>query len=197
AEPSSTTVSSSGRPSTDAMIPSQRRLRAAPPETRPTCGSTPSSRSSSSESRRPDAPPSSTPRTSAPRSCLRDSPSNTARAPRSVDADPERRGGLVAGAGDLRRLVDGRQPLARDLERLEHLVAPAPPRHVEEERPRGVGDVDRVPPAQAEPHVVLRQEDVPDPRVRLRLVAAEPEELRRREPRQRAVPGQLDQPLEA
>ena len=68
AEPSSTTVSSSGTPSTDATISSQRRLRAPPPDARPVVGETPSSRRSSSESRSPNATPSSTARTSEPRS---------------------------------------------------------------------------------------------------------------------------------
>ena len=70
------------------------------------------------------------------------------------DADAERARGLVAGPGGhrhavgrgpghLRRLQRARQPLARDLQGLEHLVAPAPARDVEQQRAGRVGDVDR------------------------------------------------------
>ena len=45
--------------------------------------------------------------------------------PGPVDADPERGGGLVAGAADLGRLARGRQPFERDLERGADLVRPA------------------------------------------------------------------------
>ena len=70
------------------------------------------------------------------------------------------------------------------------------PRDVEEQRPRRVGDVDRALAGEPQPHVVLRQQHVRDPRVDVGLVAAQPEELRRREAGQRAVAGQRDQPLE-
>ena len=113
-----------------------------------------------------------------------------------VDADAERPRGLVACACVLGRLVDARQPGARDVERGEHLVAPAPVRHVEEERSRRVGDVDCELTFEAQPHVVLRQQDVCDPLVRLRFVGAQPEQLRRGEAGQRTVAGQRDQPLE-
>ena len=53
AEPSSDSVRSSGRSSTDATIFSHRSLRAPPPDTRPTSACTPSARRSSSESRSP------------------------------------------------------------------------------------------------------------------------------------------------
>ena len=46
----------------------------------------------------------------------------------------------------------------------------------------------------AQADIVLRQEHVRDPRVRGRLVAAQPQQLRRREAGERTVPGQLDQP---
>ena len=62
--------------------------------------------------------------------------------------------------------------------------------------PGRVGDVDRVLARAPEADVVLRQQDVRDPRERLRLVRPQPEQLRRREAGQRAVAGQLDQPLE-
>ena len=112
------------------------------------------------------------------------------------DADPERTRLLVARAADLGRLVRLRQPLERNLERLADLLAPAPAGDVEEERPRGVRRVDRALAGQAQPDVVLRQQDVRGLRPDLGLVAAHPEELRRREAGQRPVSGQLDQPLE-
>ncbi len=112
------------------------------------------------------------------------------------DADPECCGGLVAGSGDRGRLVRGRQPLLRDLECVADLLRPAPACNVEQERPGGIGRIDRVLAGQPEPHVVLRQQDVADPSPGLRLVLAEPEQLGSREARQGTVAGQLDQPLE-
>ena len=63
--------------------------------------------------------------------------------------------------------------------------------------PGGVGDVDRPLAAEPQPHVVLGQQHVADARVDLGLVRAQPQQLGRREARQRAVAGQRDQPLEA
>ena len=77
-----------------------------------------------------------------------------------------------------------------------HLVRPAPPATSKSSVPRRVRGVDRQLAGQAEADVVLRQQDVADPRVRLRLVRAQPEQLRRREAGERAVARQLDQPLE-
>ena len=113
--------------------------------------------------------------------------------------DPDAEGGsrLVAGAADLGRLERRRQPLARDPERLAHLLRPAAVRDVEEERSRSVCGVDRPLAGEAQPDVVLRQQDVANPGVRLGLVPAKPQELRRREARQRPVAGQRDQPVEA
>ena len=54
---------------------------------------------------------------------------------------------------------------------------------VEEQRPRGVRDVGRVLAGQPEVDVVLRQQHPPDARVGLRLVAPQPEQLRRGEAR--------------
>ena len=62
-------------------------------------------------------------------------------------------------AGDLGRLEQPRQPGRVELERVEHLVAPAPPRDVEQQRAGRVGHVDRVLAAEPQPHVVLRQHD--------------------------------------
>ena len=89
-----------------------------------------------------------------------------------------------------------RQPLGGHLERVADLGRPAPVGDVEEQRPRGVRHVDRVLAGQPQPDVVLRQQDVADPRVGLRLVLSQPEQLRRGEPGQRAVAGERDQPLE-
>ena len=114
---------------------------------------------------------------------------------RDVDAYAERARGLVAGAGDVGRLVRRREPLARQVERSEHLVAPAPVRDVEEQRPGRVGDVDRVLPRETQAHVVLGQQHVRDTCVRVRLMATEPQQLRGGETRQRTVARQLDQPL--
>ncbi len=90
----------------------------------------------------------------------------------------------------------GREPLERHLERRAHLFRPATPADVEQQRARSIGGVDRALAGQAEADVVLRQQHVTDLRVGLRLVGAQPEQLRRGESGERAVPGQLDQPLE-
>ena len=112
-------------------------------------------------------------------------------------ADAERPGRLVARARDLRRFVHRRQPFAGNLERVEHLVAPAAPGDVEEQRARGVRDVDRALAEELQPDVVLREQDRADARVDVGLVRAKPQELRRGEARERAVARQRDQPLEA
>ncbi len=135
-------------------------------------------------------------------------PEHDRHGPGAIDADAERAGRLVAGAGrdghavggraaDLRALEHARQPRGLERERVEHLLAPAPLGDVQQQRAGGVGDVGRVLAAQAQPDVVLRQRDARDAREHVRLVAAQPEQFRRRESRQRAVAGQRDQPLRA
>ena len=135
-------------------------------------------------------------------------PEHDRRRARAIDADAEGARGLVAGAGRDRgavgglpaerlALVEGRQEIGLDGQRPHHLLAPAPACDVEQERAGGVGDVARALAAQAQADVVLRQQDVGDSGVELGLVAAHPEELRRREARERPVSGQRDQPLEA
>jgi hypothetical protein len=52
-------------------------------------------------------------------------------------------------------------------------------------------------PAQAQPDVVLGQRDARQRAIDIGLVPAQPEQLRRREARQRAVAGQRDQAFEA
>ena len=95
------------------------------------------------------------------------------RRPRSVDTDAERGRCTVSGTGrhgnsgrrgpgDRRRLEHRGKPGQRDLERVEHLVAPPTPRDVEEERSGGVGHVDGVFAGKPEPDVVLGEEDVSD-----------------------------------
>jgi hypothetical protein len=117
--------------------------------------------------------------------------------PRARDPDSERCRGLVARAGDLGRLVRGREPFEWDLERRADLLRPGAPADVEEEGARGIGDVDGELPGEAEPDIVLRQQHVPDAGVQLRLVPAQPQKLRRREAGQRAISGQLEEPREA
>ncbi len=113
------------------------------------------------------------------------------------DADAERGRLLVAGSGDLGGFVDRREPVARNVERGQHVVAPAPVLDVEEQRARGVRGVEHPLARQPETDVVLRQHDTADPAVDVGLVAAQPEQLRGREARKRPVAGERDQPLEA
>ena len=82
-------------------------------------------------------------------------------------------------------------------ERLEDLRRPVPRRQVEQQRARPVGLVERVLAGQPEPDVVLRQQDVGDPRPDVRLVVADPDELRGGEAGQRVVAGDRDEPLPA
>ena len=58
---------------------------------------------------------------------------------------------------------------------------------VEQDRPRPVGLVHRVVAGEAEAHEVLRQQDVSDAGPDVRLVIADPDELRRGEPGERVV----------
>ena len=111
--------------------------------------------------------------------------------------DAERGRLLVTRPGDLRGLVHRRQPVVRHFERGEDVVAPAPVRDVEEERPGCVGDIDRPVPVQAQAHVVLREHDPADAPVDVGLVAAQPEQLRSREARERPIAGERDESLEA
>ena len=116
------------------------------------------------------------------------------------DADTERGRRLVARAGrtrDIRRLIRGRKPLAGKLERVDHLLAPPAARDVEEQRTRRVGDVDCALAEELEPHVVLREQHRADAREDVRLVRAQPQQLRRRESGERPVPRQRDQAVEA
>ena len=121
---------------------------------------------------------------------------------RPIDADPQRRRGLVAGAcGDghaggglprhVGRLERAWQPGRIEVELLQQLVAPPAVGDIEEQRSRRVGDVGRALGRQAEPDVVLRQQHVGDSPEHVRLVAAQPEQLRGGEARQRAIAGEL------
>ena len=113
------------------------------------------------------------------------------------DAEAEGRGLLVAGAGDLGRLADGRQPRGRDVEGRQDLVGPASVGHVEEQGSGGVSGVDRPLAREPKPDVVLREHDSPDAGVDVGLVAAQPQQLRCGEARQGAVSRQRDEALEA
>jgi hypothetical protein len=96
--------------------------------------------------------------------------------------------------GGLGALEHVRQPPGRDAERVEDLAGPRPPRQIQEQGPRGVGGVGREPARQPVADVVLRQQHALDPRERVRLLVAEPQDLRRLEPGERGVAGDLDQP---
>ena len=136
-------------------------------------------------------------------------PHRDAQRPGPVDADAEPARGLVARArrdGDAGRRPAATPPATRARSAAtprsissvsQHLVAPAPLRHVEQQRARGVGDVDRPLAGELEPHVVLGQHHVRDPGVVVRLVLAQPQQLGRGEAGQRAVAGELDEPVEA
>jgi hypothetical protein len=127
---------------------------------------------------------------------------------RAGDADAESGRLLVSCAGsdgdaarrlprDLLGFEGGRQPVVGYREHVDHLVAPAAPGDVEEQRARSIRDVDRPRTGQPEPDVVLREADPRDPRVGVGLVLAEPEELRRGEAGERAIARELDQAVEA
>ena len=87
-----------------------------------------------------------------------------------------------------RRALEHRwQPRRIELQSAYHFFAPGTSRDVEQQRAGSVGDVGRVLAAQAQAHVVLGKRDPRDLREHLGLVAAQPQELRRGEPRQRPV----------
>ena len=77
----------------------------------------------------------------------------------------------------------------------EDLVGPVARSEVEEDRAGAVGAIGRVLAGQAQPHVVLRQQDVPRARPCVGLVLAHPEDLGRREAGERVVAGDRDEPL--
>ena len=126
---------------------------------------------------------------------------------RPLDTDPERGGRAVTGtrchgharrgaAGDLGRLQRARHPRLGQLERIQHGAREATLRDIEQQRPGGVGDVDRPLAAEPQPDVVLGQQHVADARIDVRLVRAQPQQLGGREAGQGAVARQGDQPLE-
>ena len=126
---------------------------------------------------------------------------------RAIDADAERAGRLITGpggdghavgglTGHFGALQHGRQPGVVESQGLEHVVAPAPPGDIEQQRSGRVRDVDRVRAAQTQPHVILGQRDPGDTAVDIGFVFAQPQQLGRREPGERTVAGQRNQPLE-
>ena len=119
------------------------------------------------------------------------------RAPRPADRlrRPRRDGLPPLPCASVRRLEHRRKPVARELERVER-----PRRSSDAARRRRAASPRRPPrrsptPREAQPDVVLRQHHARDPGVRVGLVPSQPEELRRREARQGAVPRQLDEAL--
>ncbi len=101
-----------------------------------------------------------------------------------------------SGAGDLGRFEERRQNRGIEVEGAQHLGRPAAAGDVEQERARRVGDVRRPLSRESQPYVILRQHDPRDPPVLLRLVAAEPEQLRCGEARQRPISRERDQSIE-
>ena len=131
------------------------------------------------------------------------------------DRGPDRRGRVVAAPGRdrdagrepelgrdaraerpcrLRALEHGRKPVARNAERVEDLLGPAPLLEIEEERPGGIGCIRRELTRQPVTDGVLRKQHVLDPSVRVRLLVSEPQDLGGLEPGERGVPGDLDEP---
>ena len=90
-----------------------------------------------------------------------------------------------------------RHPGGVDLERREDLGRPVAGGEVEQDGPRPIGLVEGVLAGEPEPHVVLGQENVRHPAPDLRLVVADPDQLRCREARQGVIAGDLDEPLRA
>ena len=128
----------------------------------------------------------------------------------------DRAGRLIARAADNRRarlqpcvLGDQFADPARDLWRFDHAwqqaavdaelvnqrVGPAAIDDVEQRRPRGVGDVAGELTGEAEPDIVLRQQDLPGPLVCRRLVVAHPQQLGGGEARQHRVGGLFEDHL--
>ena len=90
----------------------------------------------------------------------------------------------------------GQQPPV-ELQPGQYLVAPATPGDVEQQGPRRVGNLGRGTAGEPQPHVILGQHHGRNARVGLGFVAAQPQQLGRREAGQRAIAGELDQALEA
>ena len=82
-----------------------------------------------------------------------------------------------------------------DPQRRQHLRRPVACRQVEQERAGAIRLVEGVSAGQPEPDVVLRQQDVRDPRPDVRFVVADPDELGRREAGQGVIAGDLDEPF--
>src|SRR6185295_3043135 len=93
------------------------------------------------------------------------------------------------------RLEYRRQQTFVDVRRRQHLLRPAALRDVEHERPRCIGDVDRVLAAQAKTDVVLGQQQVAHAAPHVRLVRAYPEQLGQREVGERGIRRAREQTL--
>ena len=130
--------------------------------------------------------------------------------PGPVDADAEPARGLVArargdgdaarrAAGDLRRLEHGRQPRRVDLERVAapRRSSAAARRRAAACREASATSIARS-PVSLQPHVVLGQHHVRDPRVVLRLVLAQPQRASGAvKPVSARLPVSCDEPVEA
>ena len=113
-------------------------------------------------------------------------PRAQARRPRRFGAHPAR---------DLDALRALRHPRPWDPGRVQHLLRPRPMGDIEKGRAAGVGHFRRVNPGQLEAQIVLGQQDLGDFRVGLRLVVAQPDDLRGREPGQDGVADVFDEVL--
>ena len=92
-------------------------------------------------------------------------------------------------AGDFRSFHESRHVGQVKLRRRQHLFRPSPPRHIEPKRAGGVRHLANELAGKAMPQPVLRQQHLARGGEQRRLVAANPDELRRREARHGAVAG--------
>ena len=98
-------------------------------------------------------------------------------------------------AGDLRGLVHLGKQSGIDVQLFQHFLAPAAVRHVQQLHAGSVGDLGGKLPGEHVAHIVLGQQDVGALGVQLRLMLADPQNLRGGKARQGRVGGDLNQPL--
>ena len=96
-----------------------------------------------------------------------------------------------------RRFVHPRQPLDRNFQRVDDLARPSALFQIEQQGARRVGGVSRLLAREPQAQIVLRQQDAVQPRIRLRLFVAQPQDLGRLEPGQRRIACDLDEPVRA
>jgi len=90
-----------------------------------------------------------------------------------------------------------RHPLGGDTERIQHRLAPGTAGYVEQGGARGVGHLRGVDAGQPVPNVVLGQQHLRRSSKNIRFVLACPDDLGRRESRQRGIQSQFQEPLAA